>query len=337
MGILNEWKINPDDYSGFLERAKGRKVVVLLSSGGLRIVCHLPLLRIIESLGLHIDELWGVSAGSIAGGLWASGRTAAELEDEILSVKKDQIYEFFILTGLRGMFPSKNAEKAGLITGRKLENYIANLVGPCDNPLLDIHDFHVLAYNRSLNCKSVIKVGSKPGTIVISEEKGGIVKVEKGTLANMLRASFSTPVMFRPKRLNGQYYIDGGIAENYPIFTAFRHYEDDVLSGRESRGLLIMGVNIGYSGKFAEKASNIISSVTQCYDIVGNELSRLQIALVEERIKNIGVNCEVITIDPGIYDLPLTDFKRVRSTLETALFKTVERLSNPHTAGKALH
>ena len=89
-----------------------------------------------------------------------------------------------------------------------------------------------------------------------------------------------------------------------------------------------MGVNIGYSGKFAERPSNIISSIVQCYDIVGNELAHLQIALVEEKIKNMGTNCEVITIDPGVYDLHLTDFKRVPSTLETALAKTVERLSD---------
>ncbi len=327
MGILKDIDFKRSHYAGFMERTRGRKLVVLLSSGGLRIVCHLPLLRFIESLGLHVDELWGVSAGSIAGGLWASGRTAADIEDEILSVRKYQIYENYILTGLRAIFPSANAEKAGLITGRKLENHIGGLIGDFDNPLIDIHDLRMLAFNRSINRKAILRIGDQPGKITIEIEGEEKVKVENGGLADIMRASFSTPVMFRPKRLNGMYYVDGGLAENYPVLSAFRHYMNEVESGRESRGLLMLGLNIGYSGTFCNRPTNLINAIADSYDIVGHEQVRLQLLLLDELVKDKSIDCELITIQPGILHMPLTDFKQVPTAIEKSLECTIDELS----------
>jgi len=328
MGILRNLNINPGDYSGLLQRAKGKRVVVLLSSGGLRIVCHLPLLRLLEILGLPVDELWGVSAGSIAGGLWASGRGAADIEDEILSVRRSQIYEFFLLTGLRAIFPSKNAEKAGLITGKKLERYVSRLIGQGDNPLLDIHNLKVLAFNRSLNRKAVLRIGDQPETIVIEIDGAEQLIVENGSLSDILRASFSTPVMFRPKRLNGMYYVDGGLVENYPVLSAFNHYISDVEAGRENRGLLMLGVNIGYSGEFVKTPTNLLNSIAESYDIVGHEQVRLQLMLLRELTRSRDIDCDLITIQPGIFHMPLADFKQVPSAIQTALECTVSELSS---------
>lgn len=328
MSILGKIDISSSIRSKLLGRAKGRKVVVALSSGGLRIVCHLPLLRILEEVGLYVDEMWGVSAGSIAGGLWASGRTATEIEEALLALKKRQLFEFFPYTAIRAIIPSMDAENAGLLTGRKIEKQLNKLVGDGDNPLIDIHNFRVLAYNRMMNCKAFMRLGEEPGTIEVTQAKDNQTTIEKGNLVDMLRASFGTPVMFTPKRLNGQLYIDGGIAENYPVLTAFSHYKADVECGKEDRKLLIIGVNISYSGELPRGPTNLIKSIAETYEIIGAEFTRLHIGLLREMVKSSGIDCDVITIDPDVHQLAISDLERVPETLEKALVKTIEILSD---------
>ena len=328
MGILSEIEIVPAIRNALLKKAEGRKVVVVLSSGGLRTVCHLPLLRVLEETGLHVDALWGVSAGSIAGGLWASGRTAVEIEEAMLGFKKRQLFEFFPYTAIKAIIPSRDAERAGLLTGRKIEYQLSKLVGEKNNPLMDIRNFRILAYNRILNCKAFMRLGEEPGTIEVTQEKTGKTSIEKGTIIDMLRASFGTPVMFTPKRLNGQLYIDGGIAENYPVLTAFSQYKKEMECGDESRGLLLIGVNISYSGEFSRGKTNLIKSVAETYEIIGTEFTRLHLDLLTEMIKSSCFDCEIITIDPDVHELALTDLGRVPETLEKAAAKTIETLSD---------
>ncbi len=327
MSMLEQIDSSAVSFSALREKAKGRKVIIVLSSGGLRLICHLPLLHIFELLKIHVDELWGVSAGSIAGGLWASGLKASDIEDAMLSLRKEQIYEYFLFTAFRALIPSMNAEKAGFLTGNKLEKYLGSLVGHADNPLIDLRDLRILAYNRSQNCKAILRVGKKPDTIEITQECSGKTNIEKGTLVDMLRASLATPVMFRPKRLNGQVYIDGGIAENFPVLTAFSHFCDDYHAGRETRGLLLVGVNISYSGEFANQRTNIIKSIAESYDIIGHEFTKLHISMLEQMVINADFDCEVITIDPGVHNLALSDFKRLPVCLDTAIRTTVDLIA----------
>ena len=328
MSLLSSIGVENSGFSGLKEKTKGRRVVVALSSGGLRIVCHLPLLRILENLEIKVDELWGVSAGSIAGGLWASGRSSLEIEEYILNVKKHEIYDNYLIPGLRALLPSKNGETVGILSGKKLVKYLRKLIGNEINPLLNLKDFRVLAFNRGLNCRAVMRVGTEPGTIEITQEIDGRLSIERGFLVDMLRASFATPVMFKPVRLNGHYYVDGGITENYPVLTALEHYRKDLEAGRETRGMIVIGVNIGYSGEFVDQPTNLIKSIAESYDIIGCELSRLQIGLFNEKVKTLNLDCELITIDPGVNDLALTDFKRLPEALAKAVDSTVQKLSS---------
>ena len=173
-----------------------------------------------------------------------------------------------------------------------------------------------------------MRLGEEPGTIEVTQEKTGKTSIEKGTLVDMLRASFGTPVMFTPKRLNGQLYIDGGIAESYPVLTAFSQYKKEMECGDESRGLLLIGVNISYSGEFSRGKTNLIKSVAETYEIIGTEFTRLHLDLLNEMIKSSCLDCDLITIDPDVHELALTDLGRVPETLEKAAAKTIETLSN---------
>ncbi|MDE7103591.1 MAG: patatin-like phospholipase family protein, partial [Bacteroidales bacterium] len=56
------------------------KVGLVLSGGGAKGIAHVGILKIIEELGIPVDYITGTSMGSIIGGLYAYGYSAAELD-----------------------------------------------------------------------------------------------------------------------------------------------------------------------------------------------------------------------------------------------------------------
>lgn len=61
------------------------KVALVLSGGGAKGVAHIPLLQVLDSLGIVPDIIIGTSMGSVVGGLYAMGYSG----DSIASIVKD--------------------------------------------------------------------------------------------------------------------------------------------------------------------------------------------------------------------------------------------------------
>jgi NTE family protein len=59
---------------------------LVLSGGGARGAAHVGVIRVLEELNIPIDCISGTSMGSIIGGLYASGMTADELEQALLTI-----------------------------------------------------------------------------------------------------------------------------------------------------------------------------------------------------------------------------------------------------------
>ena len=83
-----------------LQAQERPKVGVVLSGGGARGAAHIGVLQVLEELRIPIDYVGGTSMGSIVGGLYASGLTPDEIEEDgitvkrlALSVKDDPTYE----------------------------------------------------------------------------------------------------------------------------------------------------------------------------------------------------------------------------------------------------
>src|SRR5215813_11589462 len=59
---------------------------IAFSGGGFRGLAHIGVLRTLERYGLQPDFIAGTSAGSLIGALWASGKSADEIEAIALKV-----------------------------------------------------------------------------------------------------------------------------------------------------------------------------------------------------------------------------------------------------------
>ena len=61
-------------------------MVLALSGGGARGIAHIGALRALEEAGIPVDAIAANSMGAVVGGIYATGRTSAELEQIVRSL-----------------------------------------------------------------------------------------------------------------------------------------------------------------------------------------------------------------------------------------------------------
>ena len=62
------------------------RIALALSGGGARGMAHVGALRALEDAGLPVDAIAANSMGAVVGGVYATGRSAAELEEVVRSL-----------------------------------------------------------------------------------------------------------------------------------------------------------------------------------------------------------------------------------------------------------
>ena len=174
------------DYNVFKNKKNKKPIIALvLGSGGARGYAHIGVIEVLEKNGIHPDFIVGTSAGSIAGSIYASGKTAQQLKDIALNMQVNDVREFNI--GLQGFFD-----------GSKVENYVNEQV---DQKRLE--DMEIPMY--------VVATELKHGNKVI---------FNKGSTGQAVRASISIPSMFVPVNISGRDYVDGGLVSPVPVNVA---------------------------------------------------------------------------------------------------------------------
>ncbi|MFW6218654.1 MAG: patatin-like phospholipase family protein [Bacteroidota bacterium] len=155
---------------------------LVLSGGVARGYAHIGVLKALHEWGIKPDVVSGVSAGSIIGAFYCDGYSPEEIE-EILSNKK--MMEFIKLS----------TPKCGFMemTGLKL------------------------TLKKNLRSKKFDQL-QKPLWITATNYCTGETEyINKGEILDAIIASSSIPVVFKPHKINNNYYIDGGITNNFPL------------------------------------------------------------------------------------------------------------------------
>ncbi len=153
-----------------------------LGAGFFGFFAHTGVLRALEEANVpRPRRVVGVSAGALAGGLWASGMTAREIEEELIGLRRLDFWDPGLPLG-------------GLLRGDK---FAARL-------------------HRLLDARGITQVADcpTPFATVVYELAGRRTRVlEHGRLAPAIQASCTVPLMFRPIRHEGRLLVDGGVAD----------------------------------------------------------------------------------------------------------------------------
>ena len=170
-------------------------LALCLSSSFFGYYAHLGLLSAMEKRGLRPGRLAGASAGALAGGLWAAGLRGEELARIIYDFHF--LRAFFdlgaflrlpgIVTGIAG---------AGLLSGVRMRRYLARCIGERRIEDLKSPRLEIAVSNLTRQCPEVR---------------------DHGPLNEFMIASCSMPVLFKPQRIGGEDFLDGGVANESPF------------------------------------------------------------------------------------------------------------------------
>jgi NTE family protein len=190
------------------------KIGVALEGGGAFGLAHIGVLEWFEAHHIPVDSIAGTSMGALIAGLYAAGKTPAELRTLTHEIDWDLV--------LGGTTPYRN------LTFRRREDLRAYpnsfLIGLRHGvrlpPGLNAGQQITLLMDRETLAYSEIKTFDElpiPFRCVATELVSGKPRVfADGPLAEALRATMSIPGFFTPIRVGEHVYTDGGIVNNLP-------------------------------------------------------------------------------------------------------------------------
>lgn len=191
-----------------------------LSGGFIKGFAHLGVMQALLEHDIKPDIISGVSAGALAGAFCADGN------------EPHRVLDFF--------------------SGHKFQD-LTKLVIP-KLGLFELGEF-VEFLKSNLKAKNIedLKI---PFIVTATDlDHGKSVLFTKGSLAERIAASCSMPVMFAPVKIDGVYYVDGGLFMNLPVSTIRKKCEK------------VIGINV--SPLLAEEyKKNIVSIAMRSYHFI---------------------------------------------------------------------
>ncbi|WP_452222737.1 patatin-like phospholipase family protein [Lacinutrix chionoecetis] len=190
------------------------KVGLVLSGGGAKGLAHIGALKVIDSLGIRVDYIAGTSMGAIVGSLYASGYSGEELDSIFRNVDFDKIINDNIPRAAKTFYERENFEKYAVIL--PFDNFQVKLPSALSRGQ---NTFNLLS-QLTLHVNKVDDFSKLPipfFCIATNIETGQPVLLDKGNLAQAVKASGAFPSLFQPVNINDQLLIDGGVTNNYPI------------------------------------------------------------------------------------------------------------------------
>lgn len=166
----------------FINR-KPYRIGVALSGGGARGFAHAGALKALGELGVKPDIIAGVSAGSVVSVLYSSGMSPEAMVELFAGLKFSDLC-------------SLGVPKDGFFKQDGFRRLIADNVA-----VRNIEDLPI----RTVICATDM-------------DHGEAVAFESGAIAERVSASCSIPIVFKPVKIDGVRYIDGGVLHNLPAW-----------------------------------------------------------------------------------------------------------------------
>lgn len=272
-------------YAQKIEQNVRPKVGLVLSGGGAKGFAHIGVLKVIEETGVKIDYIAGTSMGAVVGGLYAANYSANEIDSIINSLDFMTLVQDVIPRSQSSFFEKQYGEKnlisfpvtkkgqitlpAGIASGQSVYNELNSLF----EHVHTITDFGELPIPFFCMTTDI--------------ESGEAVVLDSGHLPEAIRASASLPTLLEPIEIGNRTFIDGGVANNFPVGEM-----------RDRGANIIIGVDV--QGKLDKKED--INSVVD----VLNQIVNFQMYVKDDE----KINGLTVHIKPNTEDFSMTSFDK---------------------------
>ncbi len=182
-----------------------------LGGGTARAMAHIGALKVLEQRGIFPRALAGTSSGAFMAALYALGTPALEMERSMRNLNMLELWSHAFDFGLH---------QAALIHGQRLQHWL-------DRKFFYGATFADVQIPLAIACTDI--------------EKGELVILQEGSIAQAVMASCALPGIFAPVSIGGRYLIDGGFVSTVP-YQALQTLKVDTLLG------LHAGINAEASG-----------------------------------------------------------------------------------------
>lgn len=222
--------------------AKPVKIALVLGAGASKGFAHIGVLKVLESNKIPIHMIVGTSAGSFVGSLYAYGYNAFQLQKLAIAIEKGDIADLSI--------PDN-----GFIKGELLEGYI----------------------NRAVKNSSMERLRIPFYAVATNIQNGQEVVFGTGNTGRAVRASCSIPGIFRPVKISGQMYVDGGVVSPVAVDAAKKMGAD-----------IVVAVDISADLNNVQPQSTI-ETILQSIGIMYSKMAAIQLVKADVVIKpNVG-------------------------------------------------
>src|SRR5262245_38174670 len=251
-----------------LAEQKRPKIGLALSGGGARGFAHIGVLQWFEEHHIPVDFIAGPSLGGLVGGLYATGKTPAELRELVADLDWDTL--------LRG-YPSFRQ-----LSYRRKEDRL-NIPGPLTLGLRQglkfpvgvnagmeiglVFDRLVLPYDDVKNFDQLPIPFRCVATDLVAAQA---IVLKEGSLSRSLRATMSIPSLFTPVDIDGKILADGGVLNNVPT---------DVV--KEMGAEVVIAVDIGTPLGDKESLNSMFSILSQTTSVGSMDSIRRNLRLAD--------------------------------------------------------
>lgn len=254
------------------EETERPKIGLVLSGGGAKGLAHIGVIKVLEEAGIRPDYITGTSMGSIIGGLYASGYSAAQMDSIVRQIDwsvvlSDQVPLTDVLPVEKGDYNRFQLEfdvtksgfkiPSGVVKGQRISELMSQLTWHVS----DIEDFDELPI--PFRCVAADLITGKTHVF------------DSGDLMLAMRSSMAIPSIFTPVAIDSMYLVDGGVLDNFPVKVALDMGAD-----------IIIGVNVGFKDYPTVEDMNSLPKVLLSAASIGSNPALLEAIKLSDYLIN---------------------------------------------------
>ena len=275
---------------------KSPRIALVLGSGGIKCISSIGLLKVLHREGIVPDVIVGSSGGSLFGAVFAAGEHPDNIEKLVLRMwKKKEFRDIKYFDLLKMFFPKllRYDEMFGIIRGNRIEDIFCKYFGD-------------VTFERTQIPLLIVATDFFTGEEVV---------LEKGSIAEAVRASIGIPVFFQPKKITGATLIDGGVSNPLPVNVAIRYGADIIIA-------------MGFESPTYQTINSPIKTLLH---LTGLSMNNLMIA--NHAIHNMAHHYEIIMVYPDLSsNIHFFDIERIPELIAIGEEEAIRELPNIRSA-----